>query len=613
MSSQVQAQTFEHNSNQKSFKNHRKDTDTSKKKQKNVKSGRKRLKSFSSNSNINKLKSMRPVLPTRFLLGGNINDPLNLNSLQDEEVNRAMNAVTPKSSPIPTPPRRKAQIEVIIPPNINDPLNLINCENDDEYEQQLCSPLKKGRKKRTRKKRTTSGTSEVADADTSGCSEAKTPESNQDSAKIPEECSDSKVEQKSVNLELQLTKKDNKCKRKSEDHKDNVKKTKYNAMDKIVSPVVPQPGSWLKRSNSRISNLTRNMQHRGQNNKDVKLPQFKGKDRAFQYGNYNRYYGYRNQHSEVDLRLKCFMYHHDLFEGKDILDIGCNIGHITLSVARDLKSKSVIGIDIDKKLIEIARKNVKHYVKSSQTPPDDGKESGEGYSKSSFTKEEKGYGFPNNVTFKHGNYVLDDDSLLSLEQPQFDIILCLSITKWIHLNWGDSGLKQAFRRMYAQLRPGGKLILEPQNWASYKSKKKLTETIYNNYNSIQFFPENFTQYLLSPEVGFAKSEILGFPQHQARGFQRPIQMFTKSTMFPSERSDGSMSCHYSSTKLYTNIRSVESNNLTPKSNIADFEKPENSSSPFVYDTSSAIEGDEKIKISIEVNKCDINLRVLDET
>lgn len=36
-------------------------------------------------------------------------------------------------------------------------------------------------------------------------------------------------------------------------------------------------------------------------------------------------------------------------------------------------------------------------------------------------------------------------------------------------------------------------------------------------------------------VGFAKSEILGFPPHQARGFRRPILIFTKSTMFPSER------------------------------------------------------------------------------
>ncbi|KAJ4948643.1 hypothetical protein JOQ06_020173 [Pogonophryne albipinna] len=41
------------------------------------------------------------VLPSNFLLGGNIFDPLNLNSLLDEDVNRATNQETPKCSPLP--------------------------------------------------------------------------------------------------------------------------------------------------------------------------------------------------------------------------------------------------------------------------------------------------------------------------------------------------------------------------------------------------------------------------------------------------------------------------------------------------------------------------------
>ena len=87
------------------------------------------------------------VLPSKFLLGGNINDPLNLNSLNDERIARVVNAVTPESSPLPTPKHRKQEykIEVLIPPNISDPLNL-NAEDDSDYEAKLISPLVKKKK-----------------------------------------------------------------------------------------------------------------------------------------------------------------------------------------------------------------------------------------------------------------------------------------------------------------------------------------------------------------------------------------------------------------------------------------------------------------------------------
>ncbi|XP_056632638.1 7SK snRNA methylphosphate capping enzyme bin3-like isoform X1 [Diorhabda sublineata] len=558
---------------------------TSKKKNKYDRSCRKRSKSFSGCGIINQ----KPVLPSKFLLGGNIKDPLNLNSLQDEEINRAMNAVTPKSSPVPTPPRKKGQLEVIIPKNIHDPLNLIDCDDDAEYEQQLCSPVKKSKKKRLKKRRTISGTLELTDvtADVVSTTEAKTPESSADSAKIPEipETCLSPNEPASemrpnVNLTLNIAPaavasaaaadgtgtaetetalpaaiKKEKTKRKSDEHGHHgLKKFKNNSMDKIVSPVVPQPGAWLKRSNSAV----KWPKPRHNKQQDTATPQFKERDKRFQYGNYNRYYGYRNPHNETDYRLKVFSHHPYLFVNKDILDVGCNIGHVTLSIARDFHAKSVLGVDIDQKLISIARKNVKHYVKKGGIDEEKEKEdvvhlalrkteNCEFFPISmpilygdidvpGFTHDKSG-GFPNNVTFKQCNYILEDDNLLALEQPQFDVILCLSVTKWFHLNWGDAGLKQAFRRMYAQLRPGGKLILEPQNWSSYKSKKKLTSTIYDNYNSIEFFPEKFREYLLSPAVGFAKGEILGFPVHQFKGFRRPIQVFTKSTMFPSERTE----------------------------------------------------------------------------
>ncbi|XP_076265365.1 7SK snRNA methylphosphate capping enzyme-like isoform X2 [Rhynchophorus ferrugineus] len=545
--------------------NRSKQQNNNKRRNKHDRSARKRSKSF---SGCGIPLNPKPVLPTKFLLGGNINDPLNLNSLQDEEINRAMNAVTPKSSPVPTPPRRKMPIEVMIPPNTHDPLHLMDCENDEEYEEQLCSPVKKGRKKRIKKRRTVSSSAEICAADTTGNAEAKTPEATTDSAKIPEvpvipeeETQEEEEEEpkskvcKNLTIDLGKDKKEKTKRRSEEGNPGHIAKKFKNCMDKIVSPVVPQPGAWLKRSNSvKISRPTR------QNNiANEKLPSFKEGNKRFQYGNYNRYYGYRNPNYEADHRLKVFANHPYIFENKDILDIGCNIGHITLSIAREFNARSVTGIDIDPKLIGIARKNIKHYVKTENSPsrlermePNGSKP--KATESSRFHDTQKRRGFPNNVTFKQCNYVPEDENLLALEQPQFDIILCLSTTKWIHLNWGDNGLKLSFRRMYEQLRPGGKLILEPQHWASYKRKKNLTETIYRHYQSIEFFPDKFTEYLLSPAVGFAKSEILGYPQHKSSGFRRPIQIFTKSTMFPSERIEATPSNPvYSNDSVYQKV------------------------------------------------------------
>ena len=58
---------------------------------------------------------------------------------------------------------------------------------------------------------------------------------------------------------------------------------------------------------------------------------------------------------------------HSSVPGKDMLDIGCNVGHIAMMVAKTFQPKSVIGMDIDKSLVEIAKKNVRHYA-SCDTP-----------------------------------------------------------------------------------------------------------------------------------------------------------------------------------------------------------------------------------------------------
>ncbi|KAK7094034.1 hypothetical protein V1264_007709 [Littorina saxatilis] len=251
------------------------------------------------------------------------------------------------------------------------------------------------------------------------------------------------------------------------------------------------------------------------------------KNPVFKYGNYYRYYGYRTPEMESDFRLRYFKM--DWFEGKDVLDIGCNSGHVTLAIAQLFHPQKIVGMDIDPNLIRVARQNIKSY----QTLANQNETKKYPVSMSEYGPIEplpaltnpSNY-FPKNIMFMQGNYVLDRDEQLNYVKQEYDTILALSITKWIHLNTGDEGLKRAFARMFQQLRPGGRLILEPQAWVSYRRRKKLTETIYKNYNSIKLRPEEFSDYLLN-QVGFCKREVIGVPAHPSKGFQRQLLLFTK--------------------------------------------------------------------------------------
>ncbi|XP_059607903.1 7SK snRNA methylphosphate capping enzyme bin3-like [Phlebotomus argentipes] len=560
------------------------------------------------------------VPPTKFLLGGNISDPLNLSGLQNEGISASMNAATPKSSPMTTPPK----VEVIIPPNIRDPLHLLDPVDSIEYEKQLISPMKRRSKHRNRKKR--KRVEDERPPMVQGAREEVETAEDQQPVSGDEQKRASERERAVRELKLDLMSGEGRKRRTSEGPSSGGGKPKLrrmDSMDKIVSPVIPQPGAWKRPprpipagpQGGAVRNRTRTHSQSTQADEaevqspleevkeplreekkcveqaepevvpvkpeakeDVKKPRFKGKDEKFQYGNYDRYYGYRNLNEMMDVRLKVFMRNPFLFQKKDVLDIGCNVGHLTIAVAKNLNPKSVMGIDIDAKLIERARKNLSLYVRIPKSPKETRQQQEEEekvaeeqqqqlssvvkwnkkrvrhhdrkseYFPSSFPlcygpvpemsgaddRHSDSPRFPRNVFFRTLNYVLKDESLLGADAQQYDLIMCLSVTKWIHLNFGDAGLKMAFKRMFSQLRPGGKLILEAQNWASYKKKKRLTETIFNNYKSIEFYPNKFHEYLLSPEVGFSHSYALGVPRHLSKGFRRPIQLYVKGDFTPSQ-------------------------------------------------------------------------------
>ena len=62
--------------------------------------------------------------------------------------------------------------------------------------------------------------------------------------------------------------------------------------------------------------------------------------------------------------------------------------------------------------------------------------------------------FPFTVRFRTENFV----DPIQVEEI-FDTALCLSTTKWVHLNWGDQGIKDLFARVAQQVRVGGIFIL----------------------------------------------------------------------------------------------------------------------------------------------------------
>lgn len=219
-----------------------------------------------------------------------------------------------------------------------------------------------------------------------------------------------------------------------------------------------------------------------------------------------------------------------------MLDLGCNAGHLTLAIARDCGPARIVGVDIDGGLIHCARQNIRHYLseRAGGGPP------GRRFPDSlavchgpiaapPVCGELPGAAgeFPDNVSFLQCNYVLQQDALLLTQKPEYDVILCLSVSKWVHLNWGDEGLKRLFKRVYRHLQPGGVFILEPQPWTSYGKRKKLTETICSNYYNIRLKPDQFSSYLISPEVGFSSYELLGTPHSAHKGFQRPIYLYRK--------------------------------------------------------------------------------------
>lgn len=335
------------------------------------------------------------VLPTNFLLGGNIFDPLNLNSLLDEEVNRALNAETPKSSPLPA--RSRDPVEILIPRDITDPLNLKSGIADSNF---LVSPFKRKRHRNRHHGGGGGGGGGVLGAG-SGISQmnsleqeksygiptplpgvlasCSTPDVSKESNSFSSATGDS-TELSAENSTLSKGEMASVCTEESASagQHPNRRKRRRNSgkMELPVSQSTPvaksgpgdrrEASGWSRQPQSfhtprggpkaGSGGRQHHHHHQQQHNNQAK--------KKFQYGNYNKYYGYRNPSRSEDPRVH--LLRREWFEGKDVLDLGCNLGHLTLYIAKMHRPARILGLDIDGALVHAARKNIRHYLSELQ-------------------------------------------------------------------------------------------------------------------------------------------------------------------------------------------------------------------------------------------------------
>ncbi|XP_044039892.1 7SK snRNA methylphosphate capping enzyme [Siniperca chuatsi] len=517
-----------------------------------------------------------PVLPSHFLLGGNIFDPLNLNSLLDEDVNRATNQETPKCSPLPS--RGGDPVEILVPRDITDPLNLKGGGGDGKGGGGvLLSPLKSRRRHRNRHHGGGGGEREVIPARLFPSTAALT---------VPLLTREGGVSASPLPCELN---------------------TAITCRDDVAPPPIlprrhthPPPGQAHKPGNQgdgrqrrrrrttsmRTADCAANADAAATTAQPTKFqtplvggakagrcggpqpgsaqPPEKKKDKhRYQYGNRSCYYGYHGFYgdgwegrvgAEEDPRLR--LLEADWFRDKKVLDVGCGAGHMTLAVARRFDPAHVLGVELDERLVHAAKQNIRHFLshdlvveerkRRRGTAGQRGEEEEElqqallslplsfrvsrgplsapplllpPSSSSPSSSSSSSSRFPNNITFIQGDYVSEWEAWPG--RGQYDVIMCLGVTKWVQLQSGDGGVVRLFRRAYQSLSPGGLFILEPQPWSSYSRSKRASESTYRHYRTLRLRPEQFTCYL-TDSVGFTSYRLITHT-----GNQRPIYLFHK--------------------------------------------------------------------------------------
>ena len=110
-------------------------------------------------------------------------------------------------------------------------------------------------------------------------------------------------------------------------------------------------------------------------------------------------------------------------------------------------------------------------------------------------------------------------------------MISFSVTKWIHLNWGDDGLVYMLLKCYSLLKKYGVLILEYQPFSSYHKKRDYSEKIKQHYNSIKIKPEQIPSIMQKMGMQLIASKKPSnsplLSKTVTKGFNRPVVFFKK--------------------------------------------------------------------------------------
>lgn len=184
---------------------------------------------------------------------------------------------------------------------------------------------------------------------------------------------------------------------------------------------------------------------------------------------------------------------------KKILFVGGGDGSLPIQIALEFKPESIEAIDVDPKMIRAAVKNLDLVQKGIEMKKSKlRKMVGLGY----FKDDPFAYGLTRTeeleeplhrvLSFQINNIIdLTEDFLFK----KFDVVFCLRLTKFLHLNFGDGAVKALMHNLSQLVSPGGLLFFEAQSYHSYLKSKNRCPAFKKNFEEMKISPSELVLHL----------------------------------------------------------------------------------------------------------------------